>query len=245
MKLYVKRVFITDNWRNILPKYLAFIRGVVDAEDVDLNVSREVLQQSKTLSAIKSKIVRKTIGMIQQLEKNETEWEPFWGNYGKVIKYGILEDSSNKERLSKLLRFHSSAGPNQTTLQGYVDRFQPGQEEIYFLAGESLEHVKVSPLLEKLQDRNLEVLYLVDPIDEYVFTQLSKFDGKYKLTNIAREGVKLPGDKEKKDDDEKKDEKEQEGEWSETLEFLKVRETRFSVSRKNSLNHLSLFFRLN
>jgi molecular chaperone HtpG len=94
---YVKRVFITDNWRNILPRYLGFLRGVVDAEDVDLNVSREVLQQSKTLNAIKTKIVRKTIGMIQSLAQNETEWEPFWKNYGKVIKYGILEDAANKE----------------------------------------------------------------------------------------------------------------------------------------------------
>lgn len=99
---YVKKVFITDNWRNILPRYLGFLRGVVDAEDVDLNVSREVLQQSKTLTAIKSKIVRKTIGMIQYLAQNETEWEPFWKNYGKVLKYGVLEDAGNKERLSKV-----------------------------------------------------------------------------------------------------------------------------------------------
>lgn len=219
LKLYVKRVFITDNWKNILPRYLGFIRGVVDAEDVDLNVSREVLQQSRTLNAIKSKIVRKTIAMIQKLSQNETEWEPFWKNYGKVIKYGVMEDAANKERLSKLLQFASSTG-NQTTLQGYVDRFVPGQEEIYYLAGESLEHVKSSPLLEKLQDRGLEVLFLVDPIDEYVFTQLAKFDGKYKLTNVAREGLKLPGEDKKDDDD--KELKELEEEWHDVLEWLKT-----------------------
>ena len=222
LKLYVKRVFITDNWKNILPRYLGFIRGVVDAEEVDLNVSREVLQQSKTLNAIKSKIVRKTIGLIQQIAQNETRWEPFWKNYGKVLKYGILEDSGNKERLSKLLRFESSRG-NQTTLQEYVDRFIDGQEDIYFLAGESLSHVKTSPLLEKLEDRGLEVLFLVDPIDEYVFTQLVKFDGKHKLTNVAREGLKLPGEKDKKEDDEDKENKEVEEEWKDLTEWLKTK----------------------
>ncbi len=220
LKLYVKRVYITDNWKNILPRYLGFIRGVVDAEDVDLNVSREVLQQSKTLNAIKSKIVRKTIGMIQQLAQNETEWAPFWKNYAKVLKYGILEDNANKERLSKLLRFESTTG-NQTTLQEYVDRFIPGQEEIYYLAGESMEHVKTSPLLEKLQDRGLEVLFLVDPIDEYVFTQLTKFDGKHKLTNVAREGLTLPGEKEKKDEEDKES-KQVEEEWKDLTEWLKT-----------------------
>ena len=196
---------------------------MVDAEDVDLNVSREVLQQSKTLNVIKTKIVRKTIGMIQELSQNETLWEPFWKNYHKVLKYGVLEDTVNKERLSKLLRFHSSASAtNQTTLQGYVDRFVAGQDEIYYLAGESLEHVRSSPLLEKLESRNLEVLFLVDPIDEYVFQQMAKFDGKHKLTNVAREGLKLPGEKKEDDssEDEAKDAKDSE-EWAPLLDWLK------------------------
>ena len=223
LKLYVKRVYITDNWKSILPRYLGFVRGVVDAEDVDLNVSREVLQQSRTLNAIKNKIIRKTISAIQWLSQNETQWKPFWANYGKVIKYGILEDQANKERLSKLLQFEATTG-NQTTFQGYVDRFVEGQEEIYFLAGESLEAVKTSPLLEKLKERNLEVLFLVDPIDEYVFTQLSKFDGKYKLTNVAREGVKLPGDKKEgdsEDADAEKLKKDLEEEWTDLTTYLK------------------------
>lgn len=219
LKLYVKRVFITDNWKNILPKYLGFIRGVVDAEDVDLNVSREVLQQSKTLGVIKSKIVRKTLAMIQKLSQNETEWAPFWKNYGKVLKYGVLEDQQNKERLSKLLQFESTTG-NQTTLQAYVDRFQEGQDEIYFLAGESLDHVKASPLLEKLEARKLEALLLVDPIDEYVFTSMTKFDGKYKLTNVAREGLKLPGEKETKEGEEDDADKEKEAGWSDLIKWL-------------------------
>jgi len=159
--------------------------------------------------------VRKVIAMIQKIASNETEWVPFWKNYGKVIKYGVLEDSVNKERLSKLLQFESSTG-NSTTLQGYVDRFVPGQEEIYFLAGESLEHVRASPLLEKLEAKKLEVLMLTDPIDEYVFTQLSKFDGKYKLSNVAREGLKLPGD-DKKDEDE---DEEQDADWQDLLTWL-------------------------
>jgi heat shock protein beta len=220
LKLFVKRVYITDNWKNILPRYLGFIRGVVDAEEVDLNVSREVLQQSKTLNAIKSKIVRKTIGMIQYLAQNETEWAPFWKNYGKVLKYGIMEDNANKERLSKLLQFDSTTG-NQTTFQQYVDRYIEGQEEIYFLAGESLETVKDSPLLEKLEARGLEVLLLVDPIDEYVFTTLTKFDGKHKLTNVAREGLKLPGESEENKEQKEKDAKETEEEWKDTTEWLK------------------------
>ena len=201
-----------------MPKYLGFIKGVIDAEDVDLNVSREVLQQSKTLSAIKNKIIRKTIGMIQWLSQNETEWSSFWQNYGKVVKYGVLEDAANKERLSKLLQFESSHG-NQTTLQGYVDRFVKGQEEIYYLAGESLDHVKASPLLEKLQAHNLEVLLLTDPIDEYVMTNLDKFDGKHKLVNVAREGLKLPGE-EKNEESDKKDE-EVNADWSDLLEWMK------------------------
>jgi len=148
---------------------------------------------------------------------------PFWKNYAKALKYGVLEDSGNKERLSKLLKFDSTTG-NQTTLQEYVDRFIPGQEEIYFLAGESMEHVKTSPLLEKLQDRGLEVLFLTDPIDEYVFTQLAKFDGKHKLTNIAREGLTLPGEKDKKDEEDKET-KQVEEEWKDLTEWLKTQLT--------------------
>lgn len=214
----MKRVFITDNWDGILPRYLSFLKGVVDAEDVDLNVSREVLQQSKTLTVIKKKIVRKALALIQRLQDDEEEYDAFYRDFAKTLKYGVLEDGANKVRLSKLLRFRSSTG-NMTSFQDYVDRMRDDQEEIYYLAGESEDHIKGSPLLETMSDRNIECLYLVDALDEYVASHLAKFDGKYPLTNVAREGLKLPGDDEEEKDEET--DKDVEEEFADVLDFLK------------------------
>jgi len=218
LKLFVKRVFITDNWEGILPRYLSFLKGVVDCENLDLNVSREVLQQSKTLNVIKKKIVRKALGLIQKLQDDEEKFDDFYKDFAKTLKYGVLEDGANKVRLSKLLRFRSSNG-NMTSFQDYVDRMRDDQKEIYYLAGENEEALKASPLLEKLLDRNIEVLYLVDALDEYVAQHLAKFDGKYALTNVAREGLKLPGDEEEDKEEEEKN-KDIEEEFSDLLEFL-------------------------
>jgi heat shock protein beta len=218
VKLYVRRVFITDDFKDLLPKYLLFIKGVVDSDDLPLNVSREMLQEHRLLKLIKKKIVRKAIAMFQQLldSEDQTKYKEFWKNYGINIKLGIMEDGPNRVRLSKLLMFHSSKTGELSSLDSYVSRMKEGQTQIYYLAGESKESVETSPLLEKLIKKGYEVLYMTDPIDEYCLANLEKFDGKYKITNIGREGLKLDGDEK-----EEEKEKEIEEKYSPLLSFLK------------------------
>jgi heat shock protein beta len=217
IKLYVKRVFITDNFKDLLPKYLQFIKGVVDSDDLPLNVSREMLQESKLLQAIKKKIIRKAIAMFQELaeEEDKTKYQEFWRQFGNSLKLGIIEDQHNKDRLSKLMMFQSSKTKELTTLGDYVSRMKEGQSQIYYLGGESLEMVQSSPLIETLVKKGYEVLFMVDPIDEYAINHLEKFDGKYKLTNIGRENLKLDGD------EEAEDEKKNEEEYKSLTSFLK------------------------
>jgi len=219
IKLYVRRVFITDEFKDLLPKYLAFIKGIVDSDDLPLNVSREMLQENRTLRVIRKKLIRKAIAMFQEMAEDEdrSKYIEFWKNYGTSVKLGVVEDTNNRTRLSKLLMFHSSKTGELTTFQEYVDRMKPGQEQIYFLAGDSKEAVERSPLIEKVVKRGYEVLYMIDPIDEYALTNMGdKFDGKYKLTNLAREGVKLDGDEE---DEEK--EKEIQKDLETLIKYLK------------------------
>jgi len=218
IKLYVKRVFITDNFKDLLPKYLQFIKGVVDSDDLPLNVSREMLQESKLLQAIKKKIIRKAIAMFQELaeEEDKSKYREFWKNFGNSIKLGIIEDSHNKDRLSKLVMFQSSQTGELTTLGDYVSRMKEGQTQIFYLGGESLDMVKNSPLIEKLVKKGYEVLFMVDPIDEYAVNHLEKFDGKYKLTNIGRENLKLDGE------EESEDEKKTQEEYKSLTTFLKT-----------------------
>lgn len=195
MKLFVRRVFITDDFTDILPKYLSFIKGLVDSDDLPLNVSREQLQQSKTLKIIRKKLIRKAIAMFQELAKEGGEdWEKFYSAYATNLKLGAIEDASNRSRLSKLLQFHSSKTDELTNMEDYVERMKKDQDQIYYLGGETLDKLKASPLLERLTKRGFEVLLMTEPIDEYVTQNLSKFDGKYALTNIGKEGLKLPGD---------------------------------------------------
>jgi heat shock protein beta len=212
VKLYVRRVFITEELDALLPKYLAFLRGVVDSDDLPLNLSRETLQEHKALETIRNKLVRKTIAMFQQLGDAETEEEKakyakFWKSYGTNIKLGVIEDSANRPRLAKLLRYLSSTTGEMTSLDDYVARMKEGQDEIYYLSGDSVESIKSSPLLEKLTDKGFEVLFAVDPIDEYTFQNVPKYE-KYKMVNLAKEGVKLPGDKDEEDQDHEEDLKE-------------------------------------
>jgi len=219
IKLYVRRVFITDEFKDILPKYLSFIKGIVDSDDLPLNVSRETLQEHKTLKLIKKKLVRKAIAMFQQLadEEDNTKYLDFWKNFGTNVKLGVVEDPNNRTRLSKLLMFHSSKTKELTTFDKYVERMKKGQQQIYYLAGESKESIENSPLIEKLIKRGYEVLYMVDPIDEYCLGNLGeKFDGKYKVTNVAREQLKLDDE----DVDQEK-EKEIEKDYEPLLKFLK------------------------
>jgi heat shock protein beta len=195
MKLFVRRVFITDDFSDILPKFLSFVKGLVDSDDLPLNVSREQLQQHKTLKIIKKKLIRKVIAMFQELQKKGGEnWTKFYENYGTALKLGVIEDSANRARLAKLLQFHSTASDEQVSFDTYVQRMKKDQDEIYYLAGQSKEELTKSPLLERLTKRGIEVLLMVDPIDEYVTQNMAKFDGKYTLTNVGKEGLKLPGD---------------------------------------------------
>lgn len=189
IKLYVRRVFITDDFQDMMPNYLSFIRGVVDSDDLPLNVSRETLQQHKLLKVIKKKLVRKTLDMIKKIPK--VDYEKFWKEYSTNIKLGVIEDPSNRTRLAKLLRFYSSFdSKNFTSLAEYVERMKEKQEHIYYIAGASIDEVEKSPFVERLLKKEYEVLYLTEPVDEYAVSALPEFEGK-KFQNVAKDGLKL------------------------------------------------------
>jgi len=193
LKLFVRRVFITDDFENLIPNYLRFIRGVVDSDDLPLNVSREVLQQHKILEQIQKKIVRKSIAMFQEIASDEDKelYREFWTQYGTNLKLGVIEDHANRTRLTKLLMFLSSKTGEYTTLDDYVSRMKEGQDKIFYLAGASREVVEKSPLIERAIKKGYEVLYMVDAIDEYALQHIQKYDNKYVLTNLGKEGVKF------------------------------------------------------
>ena len=195
IKMYVRRVFISDTYDDLIPKYLNFIRGVVDSDDLPLNVSRETLQQNKLLKVIKKKLVRKILDMIKKL--NEADYEAFWKEYGTNIKLGVIEDTTNRNRLAKLLRFQSSATESTklTGLDKYIERMKEKQEFIYFIAGTSRDELSKSPFVERLLKKGYEVLYLVDPIDEYCMQSLPEFEGK-RFQNVAKEGLNIDKSKE-------------------------------------------------
>uniref|UniRef100_A0AAG5CWY5 Heat shock protein 83 n=1 Tax=Anopheles atroparvus TaxID=41427 RepID=A0AAG5CWY5_ANOAO len=190
IKLYVRRVFITDEFNDMMPNYLSFIRGVVDSDDLPLNVSRETLQQHKLIKVIKKKLVRKALDMIKKIDKEQ--YEKFWKEYSTNIKLGIMEDPSNRSRLAKLLRFQSSSTKDKefTSLSDYVGRMKPKQENIYFIAGPSRGEIEKSPFVERLLSRGYEVLFLVEAVDEYSISALPEFDGK-RFQNVAKEGFTL------------------------------------------------------
>ncbi|CAJ0602597.1 unnamed protein product [Cylicocyclus nassatus] len=189
IKLYVRRVFITDDFADMLPKYLAFIRGIVDSDDLPLNVSRENLQQHKLLKVIKKKLVRKVLDMLKKLEGQE--FDDFWKEFSTNIKLGIMEDPSNRIRLAKLLRFSSSADKEKlTSLTDYVERMKDKQDKIYYMAGLSRKEVETSPFVERLIAKGYEVLYLTEAVDEYCIQAMPEFDGK-KFQNVAKEGVTI------------------------------------------------------
>ncbi|BFZ10659.1 hypothetical protein BsWGS_13698 [Bradybaena similaris] len=189
IKMYVRRVFITDDFEDMMPKYLSFIRGVVDSDDLPLNVSRETLQQHKLLKVIKKKLVRKALDMIKKIDP-ET-YDRFWKEFSTNIKLGVIEDTSNRTRLAKLLKFYSSNSDTDATfLADYVERMKDKQEAIYFIAGTSREEVENSPFVERLLKKGYEVLFLVEPVDEYCIQSLPEFEGK-KFQNIAKEGLNI------------------------------------------------------
>jgi heat shock protein beta len=185
IKMYVRRVFISDTTDDLIPKFLNFIRGVVDSDDLPLNVSRETLQQNKLLKVIKKKLVRKVLDMIKKL--SEADYDLFWKEYGTNIKLGVIEDTTNRNRLAKLLRFQSSATENEktTNLEKYIERMKEKQEYIYFIAGTSRVELAKSPFVERLLRKGYEILYLTDPIDEYCMQSLPEYEGK-RFQNVAK-----------------------------------------------------------
>merc|ERR1712066_109172 len=201
MRLYVKRVFINDKFEDLIPRWLTFARGVVDSEDLPLNVGREILQKSRTLKIIRKRVVRKMLDTIDNLRtESPDKYDSFWNSYGKYFKVGLVEDLDYKDELKRFVRFWSStSGDNQTSIPEYISRMKPGQDKIYFVTGEGRKAAEIAPAMEKMRQKGYEVLHMVDPLDEICSQSIVDFEGK-KLVDINKAGLDFD-----KSDDEKKE----------------------------------------
>merc|ERR1712079_388091 len=184
--------------KELIPEYLNFAKGVVDSEDLPLNISREMLQQNKILKVIRKNLVKKVLELIEEISEDKDNFKKFYEQFSKNLKLGIHEDSTNRKKIAGYLRYYTSAsGEDTASLTDYVSRMKENQKDIYYITGESKEVVAASAFVERLKKRGLEVVYMTEPIDEYVVQQLKEFDGK-NLVSVTKEGLELPEDEEEK-----------------------------------------------